>query len=216
MRLTTKFAALLASVSLAGCLDTTAPAAPDPATPPENAAISTLDDPYGLTAMMRVISLDPPRRHVRVNDDIDVRFVGKAVYAHSAPVMPISKVGRGSVRTDNIRSGGAPRPAMLRVVNAATGNDFLVTVSGRLLDLINAEGLRAGINRATEGVSDPLAAERPPAPTTSAFDLTDPGHIGAASWSNGIDTRIIWSPTTAWPRRTITQLTYGSGNDSRC
>src|SRR4029434_6777037 len=50
--------------------------------------------------------------------------------------------------------------------------------------------------------------------TISSLPVTPPS--GPLGWSNGVDTRILRTPTSLWPWRAIAQFRYGNTDESRC
>jgi V8-like Glu-specific endopeptidase len=80
-----------------------------------------------------------------------------------------------------------------------TGFEFEVVVVGGLLELIHDAREAAGETSATEGLDDPDAFEG----RRGIEAGPDEGDGGGAARSDGIDTRTIRTPTTAWPWRTI-------------
>ncbi len=168
-------------------------------------------DPLGLRRLSRILSADAPPRFVRLSEDLTVRLVGKGELRAGPPELPqAEELLLGTEDPDEPPAEGAFEDELLRAFNSRTRNEFEVFLGARLLQTIHRLQEARGLTSATEGVDDPDRIEgRPP---TAPSSLQDPRPQG---WSNGIDTRIIRTPTTLWPWRTISQFTYG-GNDSRC
>jgi V8-like Glu-specific endopeptidase len=153
-----------------------------------------------------------------------VEFTGVGNLVDSQPNMPILEL------TDPPSSGDDEPPAgqalyrevQLRVFNTVTENEFHLITQQEMLDDILDCHQRAGLTSATEGVDDPAPEDRPLWMPIAKYDNgemiagREPASVTPQGWSNGVDTRIIRSPTTWWPWRTISQFTYGNEDDSRC
>jgi V8-like Glu-specific endopeptidase len=216
MHSTAKLGALVAALVVAGCADRGEPAAPAAASSAQSALIDR-DDPYGLDAMVRAMSAEEPRRETLVNSDIHVKFMGKGNLVADPPTMPLEEILDRTSHPDDPKDlpPAAGGPGRFRVFNAVTRNEFQVTISARLLNTINSARVRAGLTSATEGVDDPAEVERIGGVRGSSFDISRAGGFTTTGWSNGLDSRVLITPTTTWPRRAVAQFTYGS-NDSRC
>ena len=205
-------AALAASLALAACADSTGPVG---VRPTASAASPDRDDPFGLRRLTEVLSSRTAPENVRVTPQLHVRWLGTGDLVSRVPAMPLDERRPTSAGESPKEPSGAPAfgPGRIVVFNTATRNTFLVTFHAELLDAIHLSQERAGLTLATTAVRDPDAAERDArAGEVPAADL---GEARAAGWSNGVDSRIRFTTTTAWPRRAMASFTYG-GNDSRC
>jgi V8-like Glu-specific endopeptidase len=180
------------------------------------------DDPYNLEDL-RVILNDPtPSREIRrINPYMSVRFTGTGKMMDEYPRTPtVDVTDRPSSGTDEPPAEEADyREVQLRVFNPVTRNEFQLVAQQPMLDEVLRCHQRAGWTRATEGVDDPREDRSLFLPIVlRSGQRTGPVAAVAspAGWSNGVDTRIVRSPTTAWPWRTISQFRYGSVDESRC
>lgn len=180
-------------------------------------------DPYNMEGLRQILDDPAPSRDVQtVNPYMTVQFTGVGQLLEENPDLPVFEV------TDPASSGEDEPPpdeadyreVQLRVFNPLTQNEFHLIVQQTMLDDILQCHQAAGLTRATEGGDHPAPEDRKvwlPAllheaqPANAAVPPHSPG-----GWSNGVDTRILRSATTAWPWRTISQFRYGNADESRC
>lgn len=187
-------------------------------------------DPYNLAALTEVISRStPPSLPVVINQHVTVQFVRSGTMTDTAEIMELGTTPAGP-REPVERPVSEVRfdAAALRIFNTRTQFEFRVTMSDAMLKDIYTCHERNGLTDAG-GPGDFGAIE-------GAFlnylptMLRETGGSSAAQsvqlgmqplrplgWSNGMDTRILRTPTTLWPWRTITQSSsWPNGEQSRC
>lgn len=194
-----------------------------PPTAPAQAGPCLPDDPYSLTDLRDILNDPEPSRGLqRINPYLTVEFTGTGELLEEDPRPPIVEVtDRPSSGEDEPPAGEADyREVQLRVFNSVTQNEFHLIAQESMLDEVLRCHQAAGWTGATEGVDDPREDRSLFLPIVlGGGQRTAPPVAAPASpngWSNGVDTRIIRSPTTAWPWRTISQFRYGSVDESRC
>jgi V8-like Glu-specific endopeptidase len=204
--------ALVATVALAACSEEREPTGPVSAsrTP---ATLTTQQSAHGFDQLTKILSSDAPPSYQRISADIEVRLIGKGDLVAGPPkddeaLRDDQKPGDDAEPT----TGRVASAGSMRVFNSRTRLEFEVTMSPALLMQLAKEQEGAGLTTASFG--------RDGKPGEPSADLVDGGKTGDAGittqgWSNGIDTRIVRSPTTAWPWRTISQFNYG-GSESGC
>jgi V8-like Glu-specific endopeptidase len=186
-------------------------------------------DPYELAELADVISRStPPSAPVVINRHLTVQFVRSATIDDSTDEV----MGRGPP------PGGDPQPreapvydagfdgAPLRVFNTRTQLEYRVTMSDAMIRDITTCHERDGRTEAGGPIDGPAVPElagpylpivqRHASSTVAGAD--EPARaIQPFGWSNNDDTRIVRTPTTLWPWRTITQSSsWPDGEHSRC
>lgn len=194
---------------------------PAEAAPGAQDAACLPNDPYNLDTLIQIMSRpQPPTAPIQLNDDLSLVYVG--VGAMTA--------GGEDELEDGPRPQPNPRPTepspdettfgpiTVRAFNTGNRHMFDITMSERMLKRIHRCREQAELTSADGG-----AAGFGPDEGRAAFlPFLSRGAMGAApvrepdGWSNGIDTRIIRTPTTVWPWRTIVQQTFVGDNESRC
>jgi V8-like Glu-specific endopeptidase len=106
------------------------------------------------------------------------------------------------------------RQMVLHAFDTSTQLEYEVVMDQDVLDAIHRSRVARGLTSATEGVDDPgkvegVGTSPPPGVPAGA------GGPVTSGWSGGVDSRVIFSPTTTWPWRTISQFSYG-GDGSGC
>ena len=176
-------------------------------------------DPFELAKLAAAIEDDtPPTGPLTINRHIIVQRVGKGSMTDSPSEMTSGRTTPGNPNPTEPPADQTPLDNVpLRIFNTRTQFDFRVTFSDELLETINECHERSGRTApggpaspgAIEGqmfrflpfiVAGNLAPRRTDAPT---------GPAQPAGWSNGVDTRILRTPTTLWPWRTITNSSSG-------
>lgn len=167
-------------------------------------------DPFGLRLLHRVLSSDAPPQSLQISDELSVRVIGRGELSRGPAELP------GEEQLDpGVTDPVEPRDALLEgelmaVFNSRTLYEFQVSMGAGLLAGVHKFQEERGLTGGTERLDDPDVVERQGEPI-GAPEQPDPMY----GWSNGIDTRVIRSPTTLWPWRTISQFTYG-GSQSGC
>ncbi|GIV76704.1 MAG: hypothetical protein KatS3mg050_1098 [Litorilinea sp.] len=186
-----------------GLLDTSDPCLPN--------------DPYDLETLREVISSDPPpSAPVFINRFLSVEYVATGALIEDPADEPIDPVPDDPGETDPVERPADTVPvqdAVLHVFNTATRHEFAISMHRAMLEEIHRCRIEAGLTSATEGLDDPSAREDLrriflPLIQTMAGDTSGArnGPVQATARSNGIDTRVIRTPTTAWPWRTISHF----------
>jgi V8-like Glu-specific endopeptidase len=213
-RLALASAAAAVLAACAACADQPRPAEPSRAPLPAVAAPDE-GDPFGTARLVRVLASDRPPRVAQITDGVSVRLVGTGRLTIAASddedVAPRPR-GRGAAGrpADEPVDALDHEPVQVRVFNSRTLLEFEITFSPAYLRRVHLSRERRGLTGATETVRDPGAAERGPEPRDGGA-LARPFAL-----SNGVDTRIIRTPTSQYPLRTIAQFTTGNPNDSHC
>ncbi|MFN2178761.1 MAG: trypsin-like serine protease, partial [Candidatus Promineifilaceae bacterium] len=148
-----------------------------------------------------------------------VRVVGKGVLQDPPEVDDFMGADTARGDTDPKERDPEDVPPEEQVYNVFnTGNlwEYEVTMGPQMLDAIHARRDAAGETQATEPVDDPESLEmllRLYLPMAAGGNSSANARMG---WSNGNDSRIIRTPTTLWPWRTISQFHSVGGNNSNC
>jgi V8-like Glu-specific endopeptidase len=191
--------------------------APQPAPAAQTAPAACLTgDPFKLAALAKVIgSPRPPSRPVRIGEDITIAFVRAGSMSDgesAADFPPLGKPPHGTRDpaerpANQVRIDNAP----LRIFNTRTKLEYRVFLSDRLLRTISTCHQRTGRTEAG-GPADLGVVEGKP-----VGSAVQGGPIQPMGWSTGDDSRILRTPTTLWPWRTITQSSsWPDGEQSRC
>ena len=180
----------------------------------------TREDPYGLSCLVDFISApNPPQSIARFSEQLSVRVVGKGVLQDPPEVDDFMGADTARGDTDPKERDPEDVPPEEQVYNVFnTGNlwEYEVTMGPQMLDAIHARRDAAGETQATEPVDDPESLEmllRLYLPMAAGGNSSANARMG---WSNGNDSRIIRTPTTLWPWRTISQFHSVGGNNSNC
>ena len=224
--------ALIASITFAFHPTLAAPAA-QPAVPASPSAAPSTEtpclggDPYNLSALRAVISGDvPPSSPVTINAHLVVTYMGTGSWISDT----VDSFPPDSISTGN-PSPVEPAVAdthfgltQFRVFNTRTRFMFRVSLSEAMLKAIYGCHEQTARTSAKSSGSDFGAIEgllrlylpllfHGPGPALAQPQLQAPD-----GWSNHSDTRIIRSPTTVWPWRTISQssLQPNSSQESLC
>jgi V8-like Glu-specific endopeptidase len=197
-----------------------------PGTPQESAADPCLvGDPFDLADLRRAIADDtPPTGPITINQHIIVQMVRRADMLGGDDDLVI-----GTVPAGNPAPTEPPNPpldlAPLRVFNTRTLYEFRVTFSEALLTTIHDCHTRSGRTGpggpADIGVIEgqllsflPMIARHGAGPVRAGFTANP---VAPEGWSDGVDTRILRTPTTTWPWRTITNSSTGdTDTESNC
>ncbi|MEZ4767905.1 MAG: hypothetical protein R2844_05700 [Caldilineales bacterium] len=213
-----RHARLLIIALLAVCILLPIPAAAEPA---QQSTACLPGDPYDLDTMIQVMSRpNPPTVPVQLNDDLTLVYVGVG-----------DMIADGE---DDIEPGPAPRPnprptepdpaqtsygpVKIRAFNNANRFMFDIIMSERMLKRIDRCREEAGLTSADGGEDGfgPAEGQHVFLPLLlNGSGATAPA-AATRGWSNGSDTRIIRSPTTLWPWRTIAQQSFVGDDESRC
>jgi V8-like Glu-specific endopeptidase len=181
-------------------------------------------DPYDLAQLAQVIErTTPPSAPVTINQHIIVQYIQSGVMEDGAE----DSLSQGTAPPGSSEPREPPAQGVkldevpMRIFNTATGFEYRVTMSDTMLRSILTCHEQAGLTEAG-GPGDfgriegqiplhlPLVVQNgsPPAQGSTPAEL---------GWSNSDDTRIVRSPTTAWPWRAITQSSsWPNGERSRC
>jgi V8-like Glu-specific endopeptidase len=195
-------------------------------TPSSNAQDGCMtEDEYGLACLVEFMSDSDHREGevARFSDYLSVRVLGKGELA--TPPDEDDFMGEDTEEGD---PDPMERPAetvpsqeqVYHVFNSGNLWEYEVTMGGEMLGAIHKERDAAGDTQATEPVDDSESLEmllRIFLPMTSGSPAANQSSLFAAKgWSNGVDSRIIRTPTTLWPWRTISQFHSLNGNNSNC
>jgi V8-like Glu-specific endopeptidase len=210
-------------ITIPGGIEASAPWAPQ-----APGADPCLDgDPFDLADLARAIADDtPPTGPITINQHIIVQAIRKADMRGGE-----EDLARGT------RPKGVPDPSEppanltpldnvpLRVFNTRTQLEFRVTFSDELLETIHECRERAGLT-APGGPASPGWIEGRRwvylpsifhAPAGRSPVASPEAGVAPAGWSDGVDTRILRTPTTLWPWRTITNSSSSaSDTESNC
>lgn len=196
-------------------------------------------DPYRLANLRDFLAQEiPPRGPHEINSDLIVEYLGKGEMISGVPEDIIAPPSDGTTNPVEPPAEEATyREVELLAFSTATHNEFRLTLKQGMLDTISDCHAQAGLQNGSEGVDDPVLAERGPtlflplasllqrsgAASAGVLPKSGPISTGAAlgpavpaGWSNGVDTRKIWSPTNKMPLRTITQFSGGINFESNC
>jgi V8-like Glu-specific endopeptidase len=174
------------------------------------------DDPFDLEALRDAISADPPpTAPVTINQFLSLRYVATGVLIDEAAVEPEESKPDEPGETDPEERPADTVPVqdtLLHVFNTETLHEFEINLNRNMLMQIHQCRIEAGLASATEGLDDPSALEDLRMlflPLIQGFHNNGSlanAMVSPAALSNGIDTRIIRTPTTAWPWRTISHF----------
>lgn len=175
------------------------------------------DDPFDLEALREAISADPPpTAPVTINRFLSVRYVATGELLDEQVGAPDETIPDEPGDPDPEERPAETVPlqdTLLHVFNTETRHEFEINMNRTVLEDIHRCRLDAGLTSATEGLDDPSALEDLRMlflPVIQSGDddasLADSAMVQPAARSNGIDTRIVRTPTTAWPWRTISHF----------
>ena len=177
-------------------------------------------DPFELARLAAAVADDsPPTTPVVINRHITVQRVGKGSLSDSPSEMVTGPTATGNPNPSEPPADLTPLDNVpLRIFNTRTQFDFRVTFSDELLQTINEcherNGLAAPGGPATPGAVEgrlfrflPLTANQSAGPASGPTMAGQPAVPDG--WSDGVDTRILRTPTTLWPWRTITNSSSG-------
>jgi V8-like Glu-specific endopeptidase len=226
---------LASSVTVSATVNTApggTPGVERPAAAPQPTAEPCLaDDPFNLARLRTVISDDtPPTAPVRINEHMLVSYLGNGKIVADIPDDADPDPATGGPREPSEpgvaeTSYGLQR---LRVFNNRTLAQFQIQLdSSEMASAIHRCREAAGLTSASGGPDGLGAIEGQylthlPAVLSQGTGATAAGRaeepLEPAGWSNGVDTRIVRTPTTQWPWRTIAQSSLGAGQsqNSRC
>ncbi len=188
------------------------------------------NDPFNLVGLREILSADtPPRGPQQPHPDLTVELIGTGVLSDTVTPPPVPEDGGGDPVTDPSEPPADDPPTyrqvQFAVFNTRTKYEFRVTMAQSLLEEISNCHESNGLTSATDGF-DNINAVEPSALLYMPLVLSSGGATRAqqslppratpAGWSNGVDSRIVRSPTTIWPLRTISQFRYGSSQESGC
>ncbi len=192
------------------------------------AAACLSGDPYDLAQLAQVIGrASPPSTPVIINEHLRVEFVQSGNMVDADDVMGRGSTPAGSSQPrESAVSASRMDEVAMRVFNTDTGFDYRVTMSNAMLQDIYGCHERNGLTEAggpgdfgaIEGVFPmylPLLQRESAGASAVRGELNAP--VEPAGWSNNDDSRIVRTPTTLWPWRTITQSSsWPNGEQSRC
>ncbi len=181
------------------------------------------NDPFQLADLRQALAeTNPVTTTQRINEWISVEFVETAEFTETAPdELPPPSFEVPSTVPDPDPSQTNYGQVELQVVNASTNNVFKVVMQQSMLQQIHSCHEQSGMTDATAGFANLDDAEqtstvylpfvrRGDSPPVSVAQLPQFGQI--MGLSNGVDSRVLRSPTTTWPWRAITQFTNISNN----
>ena len=203
---------------LAICMLLPMPAA---AAPAQQEAACLPGDPYDLDTLIQVMSRpNPPTAPVQINDDLSLVYAGTGdMTASGEDEAAPGPEPRPNPRPSEPASGDTNSgPLTIRAFNTANRFMFDITMSERMLKRIAGCREQAGLTSADGGEAGLGAVEGRQAFLPLMFNNagnTAPAG-GLEGWSNGNDTRIVRTPTTLWPWRTIAQQSFVGDDESRC
>lgn len=174
-------------------------------------------DPYNLEALRQAISADPPpTAPVDINRFLSVRYVATGELIDDPADAPADPIPDDPGETDPEEQPAESVPVqdtLLHVFNTGTRHEFEINMDRSMLAEIHRCRIEAGLTSATEGLDDPSGLEDLRMLFLPFIQLLGNGAssldsdlVQSAARSNGIDTRIVRTPTTAWPWRTISHF----------
>lgn len=183
-------------------------------------------DPFNLAALAAVISdSNPPIDPTTINEHIIVQMVRKATLDGADDLLETGRPPDGVREPDEAPANEARLDNVpLRILNTGTLFEFRVTFSDELLQKIgechDQNGFNAPGGPAAVGVIEGQRLVYMP----GIFAPWSTQLVGAAvnsrapdGWSNADDSRVLRTPTTLWPWRTISQSTFSTTDtQSRC
>jgi V8-like Glu-specific endopeptidase len=197
--------------------------APAQATPQAEPCLT--GDPFDLRALAAAINDEtPPTGPITINQHIIVQMVRQADMNGGEEDMATGDRPSGVGNPDE-RPGAPLDLAPLRVFNTATLYEFRVTFWEALLTAIHdcheRNGRTGPGGPADIGVREgqllsffPMIARHSAGPVRSGFAANP---VAPGGWSDGVDTRILRTPTTLWPWRTLTNSSTGdTDTESNC
>lgn len=177
-------------------------------------------DEYGLACLVEFMSDSNHREGevARFSKHLSVRVLGKGQLVDPPEEDAFMGDDPDEGEQDPVERPADTVPSEEQVYNVFnTGNmwEYEVRMGPEMLDAIHEKRDAAGETQATEGVDDPDSVELL---QRLFLPMTIGGSSAAAltGWSNGNDSRIIRSPTTLWPWRTISQFHSVGGDNSNC
>jgi V8-like Glu-specific endopeptidase len=191
---------------MAGCADEQQPVSPS-----ADITAERTTDPYGLKRLTQLLSMTDPPAYERITADLEVRLIGKGLLVTGPPRDTETDVAVPLVRDEEKQLDRITDQERVRVFNSRTLLEFEVTLTPALLATLAGEQTRRGLTSGSPG----RYARPGEGSADEGFLKTRESGFAAMGWSNGTDSRMLLTGTTAWPWRTIAQFTYG-GNDSRC
>ncbi len=170
-------------------------------------------DPWDLDDLRAIVSADaPPSTPVTLNAAMTVRFISQGSYTDTAPVET------QALSTTVFVPGSAREPVSptlqavsLRLFNSRTRFVFQIDIQPDALTSIANCRRAAELDVPSMSVDNPVRFEeglRSFLPMALGGGMAS-GLARADARSDGVDTRVIFSPTTTYPFRSIAQL--GSG-----
>ena len=176
------------------------------------------NDPFQLEELRVILEqTDPATGTQRINEHMTIEFVGTGVMTdtESEELMPPSFEPPSSTPDPDPNEPTYDQMELL-VFNATTGNEFKLVTQQSMLEPIHTCHEEAGLTDATNGFADEDELERiysnylpyvQKGATSATVAQRSPDTIDTIDGlSNGVDTRIMRSPTTKYPWRTITQF----------
>jgi V8-like Glu-specific endopeptidase len=211
---------------------------------PATRCLNEKDPDYGLDQLVDVLSADTPPnnrtdRIVRINKHLIVEYIGTGELIDDVPVEEAEPLPDSDKENDpdEPHAGKVPFDRVTwSVFNTQTQQEYNITMTGSMLETILDCHENAGLTNATQGVDSldnvetvpqvflPLIQSTGKAPASLPASTSTPlsrpdapdGVVNPAGLSNGIDTRVMRSPTTRWPWRTIVHFDGNSDEDSDC
>jgi V8-like Glu-specific endopeptidase len=191
------------------------------------------NDPHKLDDFLTVIGSDsPPRGPQTISPGLIVELLpAKGVLRQPPRAIspPPDEGGTADPAPTEPAVDDAPfRQMQFTVFNSRTLNQFLVTLNQDMLNDIRACHEDKGWTSATDGFATledaetlgnlflPIVLREGAQPFADGSGVSVIDVVSPLGWSNGVDTRIVRTPTTVWPWRTISQFTYGNNSDSGC
>ena len=213
-----RYARLLIIALLATCILLPIPAAAEPL---QQSAACLPDDPYDLDTMIQVMSRpNPPTVPVQLNDDLTLVYVGVGdMIADGEDDTEPGPTPRPNPRpTEPDPAQTSYGPMKIRAFNNANRFMFDIIMSERMLKRIDRCREEAGLTSADGGEDGfgPAEGQHVFLPLLLNGSAGTGPAAATRGWSNGDDTRIVRSPTTLWPWRTIAQQSFVGDDESRC
>jgi V8-like Glu-specific endopeptidase len=181
------------------------------------------NDPYQLADLEAIIDSDtPPSTPVQVNRFVSVRYLGQGTLtAPPSTEIVATVVPTGTVSAEPVEPAPDPErtpAAKIIAFNTRTLAEYEITLSAAMLDDIHGCRDEAGMTLGSDAVGDPVGAEMGymlslPFVTAGMGKLA--ADVTAAGRSNGLDSRINWSPSqNHYPRKTI--VSFGTSGSPGC
>ena len=201
------------------------PAAAQPAAPPPDAGAAETPclggDPFNLSTLRDVISADvPPSSPVTINQHMLVTYMGAGTWmTPTTDAFPPDSLTTGNpAPAEPAEADTHYGTTQFRVFNTRTQFMFRVSLSEAMLKAISTCHEQSGRTSASSSASDFGAVEGlfplylPLLYHAAGTSAAVPDQSAPNGWSNGTDTRIVFTPTTKWPWRTITEASLQSNN----